>query len=261
MRCGAAMRPVSGSPWELLVAEAHTVAVVPARGGSRGLPGKNVRPLLGRPLLAHSLACAALVPSISRVVVSTDDPAIAAVAVGEGGEVPFLRPAELARDDTPMAAVVRHAVEWLTSVGAVPDHVVLLDPTSPVRDPAMIERAIAQLAGDPSLDGIVSISQPTFRPSWVGVTPVGDRLQRVSPEGAGVTRRQDAAPFWRINGNFYVWRTSFAARLATSWFDEGVHAGFEIPERYAFSIDDRFEFDVVEAVLEKGLVVLPWMNR
>src|SRR5215218_3886475 len=90
---------------------AHPIlAIIPARGGSKGLPGKNIRPLAGLPLIAHSLRLAAMCPEITRCVVSTDDPAIADVARAHGGDVPFIRPRELAGDDTPMMPVLQHAL-------------------------------------------------------------------------------------------------------------------------------------------------------
>src|SRR6476659_10209617 len=114
----------------------RVLAVVPARGGSKGLPGKNIRPLAGLPLLAHSLRAAALVPSVTRCIVSTDSPEIAAVARGAGGDVPFDRPTELAADETPMAPVLRHALAFVEEhEGAAYDYLLLLDPTSPVRRP------------------------------------------------------------------------------------------------------------------------------
>src|SRR5687767_807719 len=107
------------------------LAVIPARGGSRGLPGKNIRPLLGLPLIGHTLRCAALAPGLATVVVTTDSPEIADVAKGLGARVPFLRPAELARDETPMFPVLRHALTEMERIDGVRyETLLLLDPTS-----------------------------------------------------------------------------------------------------------------------------------
>src|SRR4051812_8742805 len=115
---------------------APCLAVVPARGGSRGLPGKNVRPLAGLPLLVHSLRCAALAPDVTRTVVSTDSAEIAQVARAHGADVPFLRPAELATDEAPMMPVLAHAVAAVEAEeGRAYGSVLLLDPTSPGRTP------------------------------------------------------------------------------------------------------------------------------
>ncbi len=140
------------------------------------------------------------------------------------------------------------------------DAVLLLDPTSPVRDPAQLSVAVDQLWTDDDLDGVISISEPRFQPEWVGVRQEGATVSRYFASGVGVTRRQEAERYLRINGNFYVWRSAFARGLRRSWFDEGRHAGIEIPEAQAFSIDDDFEFRLIEALVTAGLVRLPWME-
>ena len=241
------------------------LAVIPARGGSKGLPGKNTRRLFGLPLIVHSIRAAELTPSITRCVVSTDSEQIAVVARSFGGEAPFLRPPELAGDDAPMAPVVRHALEWCEAdEGVRYDAVLLLDPTSPARVPEQLADAARHLEAHPELDGVISVSEPTFNPVWVGVRPTGSpdgALQRFFGAGTGVTRRQDADRFLRINGNFYLWRSDFVRGLESSWFDEGTHAGVEIPESQAFSIDDEYEFRLIEALIVAGIIRLPWIER
>ncbi|QGN56646.1 cytidylyltransferase domain-containing protein [Nostocoides sp. HKS02] len=242
----------------------RVLAVIPARGGSKGLPGKNIRPLAGLPLIAHSIAAARMVPSVTRCVVSTDSEEIAEVARAHGGDVPFLRPAELAADETPMAPVLRHCLETVEALeGQRYDALLLVDPTSPARDPEQIEAAIAQLLASENLDGVISVSQPTFNPTWVGVKPSAEDasvLQRYYEVGTGITRRQDAERFLRINGNFYVWRREFVLGLEDSWFDEGRHGMVEIPEAQAFAIDYAYEFDLLEALVAQGFVQLPWLT-
>jgi len=239
------------------------LALVPARGGSKGLPGKNTRDLAGRPLLAHSVECARRVPSVTRVVVSTDDPGIASVARAAGADVPFLRPDALAGDTAPTVPVLVHALEALAADGYHPRAVLLLEPTSPTRDPALVQQGVDLLDASPAADGVVAVSRPVFNPAYVGVTtqssvPTGGRLHRWAPQTAGVVRRQDAPDFLRINGNFYVFRTGFLQRELSSWLDEGHHLAFEIPERLAFSIDDAFEFEVLAALVAAGIVPLAW---
>ena len=242
----------------------RVLALIPARGGSKGLPGKNVRPLAGLPLVAHSIRAAAMVPSVTRCIVSTDDEEIATVARLHGGDVPFIRPSGLAQDDTPMAPVLRHALETVEEQeGERYDALLLIDPTSPVRDPAQVDAAVGQLLAETDLDGVISVSQPTFNPTWVGVKPRPDDpriLQRYYEQGAGITRRQDAERYLRINGNFYVWRRAFVLRLEDSWFDEGRHGMVEIPESQAFAIDYAFEFELLEALVASGFVHLPWLD-
>lgn len=238
----------------------RVLAVIPARGGSKGLPGKNIRPLDGVPLIGHTIEFARTVEGITRAVVSTDDPEIAATSQRLGADVPFLRPAELATDGAAMAPVVQHALEFVeTEEGDTYDAVLLLDPTSPIRKPATIAAAISMLAERTDVDGIVSVSEPTFHPLWVGVEAGTDGLlTRFFDEAAGVTRRQDnRRRYLRINGNFYLWTAEFVRRLSASWFDEGTFAAFELPEASAFSIDDEYEFRLIEALAAAGVVALP----
>ena len=156
----------------------RVLAVVPARGGSKGLPGKNSRLLAGLPLVAHSLRAAAAMRTVTRCVVSTDDPEIARVAREHGGDVPWLRPAELATDTTPMAPVLRHALAAVEEEEGRPyDALVLLDPTSPARVPAEVDAAVEQLLRRPDLDGVISVSEPSFNPVWVGVRPSSRRAR------------------------------------------------------------------------------------
>lgn len=237
----------------------RVLAVVPAREGSKGLPDKNVRPLSGMPLLVHSLRTAEQCTAVQRCVVSTDSERIAEIARAYGGDVPFLRPAELATDTAPTMLALRHALETVEAEeGRSYDAVLLLEPTSPVRDPDHLSAAIDRLVTSPALDGVVSVSEPAFKPSWVGVREAADGVvERYYEEGRGVTRRQDAPRFLRINGNFYVWRSEFVRRSEGPWLDEGHHGMIEIHESLAFSIDDEFEFTVIEALQTAGVITLP----
>lgn len=234
------------------------VAIIPARGGSRGLPGKNLRLLAGEPLIAHSIRAAQATSSIHHCVVTTDCPEIARVAEQYGASVPMLRPPSLAADDTAMAPVVRHALEHMTGSG-VYSEVVLLDPTSPVRELSALADAISLLRKSPHLDGVVSVSEPHFNPVWVGVKPSdsSDVLERYFEAGQGVTRRQELGRYLRINGSFYVWSDDFVRRLRHSWFDEGVHGMVETKETTSFSVDTLEDFQVLEALVASGVAALP----
>ena len=148
-----------------MIGSDRVLAVIPARGGSTGLPGKNIRPLAGIPMIVHSILLAKLCPEIDRCVISTDSPEIAEVARRGGGEAPFLRPAELAKSDTPMWPVLKHA---LSTVETLEDrkygYVVLLDPTSPTRLPEDVAEACRRLAVRSDADGILTVSKPHFSP-------------------------------------------------------------------------------------------------
>ena len=235
------------------------LAVIPARGGSKGLPGKNIRPIGGLPLIVHSIRLATMCKEIDRVIVSTDSEEIASVARAHGGVVPFLRPAELAADDTPMMPVLAHALAWMEEhEHRVFGSVLLLDPTSPGRLPSDVTAAVGMLEGNASLDGVIACSKPTFNPFWVGVVEK-DGLMKPAIGTARYSRRQDVPKFLRINGSLYLWRRNLVAR-ADSWLD-GNQAALEIPEARAFSIDDLYEFQVAEALLDKGIISFPWLEK
>ena len=141
------------------------LAIVPARGGSKGIPRKNLRLLGGHPLIGWSIAAARAAETVGRVIVSTDDPEIAGVAREYGAETPFLRPAELAADDTRDLPVFQHALGWLAEhEGACPEMVVHLRPTSPLRRAVDIDRAVRLLEADATADAVRSVCRPFQNP-------------------------------------------------------------------------------------------------
>ncbi len=138
--------------------QARVLALIQARGGSKGVPGKNIRPLGGFPLIAWSVAACRLAETIDRVVLSTDSEEIAEVAKAYGVEVPFMRPAAFATDTATDFVVIKHALEWLRdNEGHVPDLVVQIRPTTPLRDPAVIDEAVAKLKASPQATGLRSV--------------------------------------------------------------------------------------------------------
>lgn len=150
-----------------MVENPEVLAVVPARGGSKSIPRKNIRPLAGHPLLAYSVAAGLQSVSVSRVILSTDDEETAEIAREYGAEVPFLRPPELASDITPDLPVFQHALDWLESEEAYrPDIVVQLRPTSPVRPPDCVDTAVKTLLANPEADsvrGVVPSGQNPYK--------------------------------------------------------------------------------------------------
>ena len=156
-----------------------TLALIPARGGSQRLPGKNLRELGGRSLLARAIDCARGCPRIDRVVVTTDDESIAAAAREAGAEVPFLRPAALATAEASSGDAIWHALDWLAEhEGYRPDALALLQPTSPLRTTAHLDAALTQfLAQDPPA-GLISVS-PARPASWLYVSGGDGRLRRL----------------------------------------------------------------------------------
>lgn len=226
----------------------RVIALIPARGGSKGLPGKNIRPLCGRPLIAWSIDKALKSRHLDRVVVSTDDPEIARVAREHGAEVPFLRPAELATDSASTYDVIRHALaHYRDRHGEEFDYTVLLEPTSPLREDDDIDRALLALhERSADYDSIVSLGRVTEHPS-IMKRLAGQGFEPFCPELAQTTRRQDNAPAYFPYGVAYIAKTrvlleenTFYARRAT-WY--------EIKRYQHYEIDDLHDFLCVEAVM------------
>jgi CMP-N,N'-diacetyllegionaminic acid synthase len=230
------------------------LALVPARGGSKGVPRKNLRELGGLPLVAHGIRCAALCPEIDRIVVSTEDAEIAAVAREHGADV-LARPTALAQDETAMWPVVRHAHDAL----GAPETLLLLDPTSPARLPEDIAGALARLRSVPEADGVVGVSRPDFNPIWTAVVSDGGFLAPLVPDAGRYGRRQDVPDVFRINATLYAWRGAFVAAQATSWVG-GRNLLYEVPEERALHIDTERDLERAEALLRAGLVRLPWLE-
>ena len=185
------------------------LAVIPARGGSKGIPGKNIKVLGGRPLIAYSISSALEETALSRILVSTEDPEIASVACAFGAEVPFLRPAELAADTTPTLPVLQDILQKLKIEGEEYDALCLLQPTSPFRLKGFIGEAIQKFIASEA-DALVSVKKvpAEFNPHWVFEPGPGGFLQLATGEEQIIPRRQDLPPAYYRDGSLYLTRTS-----------------------------------------------------
>jgi CMP-N,N'-diacetyllegionaminic acid synthase len=196
---------------------AHTAShavlgIIPARGGSKGIPRKNIRSLAGVPLLLYTARAALAATSLARVLLSTDDPEIAAVGRTAGLEAPYLRPAELSRDSTPMVQVVLHAIEWAQTCGLEYEAVCVLQPTSPLRSASTIDRCVA-LLWERDVDSVISV-QPVpreYNPHWVYFESQTGLLEP-SVGGAEITRRQDLPPAYHPDGSVFAVKTEVVIR-------------------------------------------------
>jgi N-acylneuraminate cytidylyltransferase len=242
--------------------ETTVLAVIPARGGSKGLPGKNIRPFCGLPLIGHSIRLAQRCPQITRTIVSTDSPEIMEVARQLGADVPFLRPAALAQDDTPMWSALQHALQAVEALdGNKYQFLLLLDPTSPCRLPEDIAGALNKLQGHPDADGVIGVSQPDFNPIWHCVVENDGWMSDLIPAGALYTRRQDVPKVYRINASLYIWRAKFIRASSGNWRADGRHLLYEVPEDRAVHIDTIEEFERAELLIREGFIKLPWLDK
>lgn len=226
----------------------QVLAIIPARGGSKGLRGKNVRELCGKPLIAWTIEKAKKSRYLDFVLVSTDSPEIATVARKHEAAVPFLRPADLATDQASTYAVVSHALSYLRDVeGRQFDYIVLLEPTSPLREDDDIDTMLDRLekcAGD--FDAIVSVGEVHEHPSIMKRFD-GDRIEPFAPELPTTTRRQDNIPAFFPYGVAYIAKTS--TLLAETTFYARRCTAFVIKRYQTYEIDDIYDFLCVERVM------------
>ncbi len=222
----------------------HVLALVPARGGSKGIPDKNIRALLGHTLLHYATQAAVASGVVDRIVLSTDSERVAAEGRRAGLEVPFLRPSDLAQDDTPMLPVIEHAVHVLSDNGWEPEIVVLLQPTSPLRTGAHI-RAAVQALRDSGADSVVTVVELPrhLSPDYV-MRIDGGRLVPFLPDGMRITRRQDTRPAFVRDGTAYVFWTR-TLRDTRSIYGERCHP-LVIPAHESITIDTPDDWEAAE---------------
>lgn len=230
----------------------RVLGLIPARGGSKGVPRKNIRCLCGKPLLQYTAETALASRRLSRIILSTEDSEIVEVGRRCGLEVPFVRPKELAEDETPMLPVVQHAVRWLETRGEHFDAVCLLQPTNPLRRPE-------------DIDGAVEMLERTGADSVISFVDAGEkhpaRMKSIAPDGRVIDppfaeqfegqRRQELPKYYLREGSIYLTRTpvlmqqnSFKGRDCRAWI---------VPEERACNIDTPFDWFVAEQVLTRGL--------
>ena len=217
----------------------RTIATICARGGSKGLPGKNIRDFAGRPLIGHTIAHALGCPDIEAVYVSTDDAQIADAARAAGAVVPFLRPAELATDEAGKLPVIEHLVSHLERQGEVITRIVDLQPTSPLRDSADIAAALRARA-DAQL--VASVAPAADNPYFNLVEQGNDGLVHLS-KGQGSARRQDVPPVYALNGSIYVWQRAALSHAAVHGLWSVSVAPYVMPRWKSVDIDTLEDFE------------------
>jgi CMP-N-acetylneuraminic acid synthetase len=227
------------------------IGLVPARGGSKGLPRKNIRQLLGKPLIAWTIEQALASSYLDKIIISTDDEEIAAVARQYGAEVPFLRPAALASDAAKSIDVITHAVQFLGDAGFHFDYLMLLEPTSPLRETEDIDACIKMLVTRDGANSIVSIAKlesghPEFN---VVIDNKTGFIKKI--DGSAVfsaPRRQDLTDVYFFDGTIYC--SKIETLFSTGTFYHGSTLAYPVPKWKSIEIDDLFDLVCAEALLK-----------
>ena len=229
--------------------EKSILGVIPARGGSRGLPGKNILNLHGKPLIAWTIEAALASRYLDRVIVSTEDRDIIAAARRSGAGLPFIRPIELATDSVGATDVAIHALEWFEKQGTPYDIVVLLQPTSPMRSTQDIETAV-QLLFSKDARAVVSVSEMEHHPYKSNVLPGDDNMKDFFNPAFINKVRQELPVFFRTNGAIYVSYTQ-DLKARKSFFGEKTYA-YRMPPERSVDIDNELDFKFAEFLFERG---------
>lgn len=225
----------------------QVLGIIPARGGSKGVQRKNIAPLAGKPMIAWTIEAALCSPSLSRVIISTDDQEISDIAQSLGAEAPFLRPAELANDDTPGIAPVLHAVRWLaTHEDYHPDYVMLLQPTSPLRTTEDIENVV-RLANEQQCDAVVSVTEAAGHPFWMKQMAADGSLTDFLTPPREYSRRQDLPTAYELNGAVYLIRCEQLLKHETLY--PARTFGYVMPQSRSIDVDSSWDLYVADLIL------------
>jgi CMP-N,N'-diacetyllegionaminic acid synthase len=224
--------------------------LITARGGSKGIPGKNIKPLAGKPLIAYTIEAALRSRKLARTLFSTDDEGIAAVARKHGAEVPFIRPSDLAGDDSSHISVVEHALHWLEKHENVrPDYLMLLQPTCPFRTTADIDAA-CDLAEARKPRAVVSVTESHSHPYLAKSIAADGTLKNFMSHDLKYERRQDLPRAYSLNGAIYLNRRE--SLLEERVFVPPGTLPYVMPRERSMDIDSLWDWQVAEWVLEHG---------
>jgi CMP-N-acetylneuraminic acid synthetase len=222
------------------------LGIIPARGGSKGIPRKNIRPLAGKPLIGWTIEAALNSKVCERLLVSTDDPEIVAVARKFGADTPFLRPPSLSSDTATSLSVVEHAIDWINDGAETFSHVVLLQPTSPLRTAEDIKNA-ATIAK--KIDAaVVSVCEPQHHPYLLKIIRDDGTLGNLMPESAQCSRRQDFPPVFALNGAIYIISVDGLRKEKT--FTPEKTVPYIMPPERSLDIDTPWDFFLAEQIIQ-----------
>lgn len=223
------------------------LAIIPARGGSKGVPRKNIKDLCGKPLIAWTIDEAIKSKYIDRVIVSTEDEEIAYISREYGAEVPFLRPIELAQDDTPGIEPILHCINWLKdNENYYPDYVCTLQCTSPLRKSNHIDEALEEII-DKNGDSIIGVCESEVNPYWMKKIEDG-KLVDFMEDSKRYTRRQDLPVIYRLNGAIYICKTDVLMKNK-NWYTDNT-LPYVMSQEDSVDIDTVLDFKIAEIIIK-----------
>ncbi|WP_292369167.1 cytidylyltransferase domain-containing protein [Methanoregula sp. UBA64] len=228
------------------------LAIIPARGGSKGIPQKNIKLLLGKPLIVWTIEQALLSEYIDRVFVSTDDPEIASVARDAGADIPFLRPKEFAQDNSPTSDAVIHALDVFEKAGESFDIIVLLEPTSPLRENRDIDNAIESfLRHSPDISSLVSVGEVHLENPYIMKTVENNCIVPLLKSEQVFFQRQQLPEIFFPYGVIYM--SSVPAYRQWKTFYQNKTLAYKIARWQNYEIDDIYDFYCVEAIMKNSV--------
>lgn len=230
-----------------MIAGKSVLAIIPARGGSKGVPRKNIRNVGGKPLIAWTIEEAKKSKYIDRLILSSEDDEIISVAKLYGCEVPYKRPTEWAQDDTPGIKPVIHAIETLPEKY---DYVILLQPTSPLRKAEDIDSSIA-LCNKESAKACVTVTEPDKSPFWMYTLDSKNKISPMLPLDGNITIRQDLPKVYALNGAVYVSQTQWLLEKESFLTEETI--AYPMVKERSLDIDTEFDLELVQIIMEKNL--------
>ncbi len=226
------------------------LAIIPARGGSKGVPRKNIKNLCGKPLITWTIEEALKSKYIDRLVVSTEDEEIAEISRKHGAEIPFLRPIELAKDDTPGIEPLLHCIYWLkNNENYYPDYLCTLQCTSPFRNSKHIDEALELLIKEKG-DSIIGICKSEVSPYWMK-SVVNGKLIDFMEGSAKYTRRQDLPAVYRLNGAVYIGKTDLLLKNR-NWYTNNT-LPYIMRQEDSIDIDTIYDFRFAELMMKEKL--------
>lgn len=226
------------------------LVVIPARGGSKGIPHKNIKPLGGKPLIYYSIDIARQFTTDENICVTTDDAEIISVVEQHGLKVPFVRPAELATDTCGSSEVIQHAYQFFADKGIKYDAVVLLQPTSPFRKVEFIKEAVKLY--DDSIDMVTSVRPAACNPYYDGFEEDKEGLLKISKGDGTIARRQEAPKVWQQNGSIYVINPKSLVEKGMGGFTK--IKKYAMPETYSVDLDTMLDWKMAELIIKEEIL-------